>query len=245
MRKLLVSYITIGYPDKEGFIDFIKEADALGTDFFELGYPPNFAKYDGPLIRKSYNKVKLAYTNFYDLIKEARKATDKDIIVLTYLDSVKENLNSFLKYLRESGADGVLFPDLLIDFTDNYLDYVNKASEYGLYSVIFVNPFLPDKIISEASKVSNPFLYYGVRPTTGIATPVSLASLLNRLKSLTSNKVVVGFGLKNLNDIREAVSSGADGVAIGSLYVEAFENGGLERALEVVKKVREALDRIQ
>ncbi len=242
IKKLLVSYITLGYPNEDDYLKFVKEADALGTDIFELGYPPKFAKYDGPLIRSSYLKVKSMYNNFSDLISYTRNITKKKIIILTYLEGVQNNLDEFLDMTKASGADGVLFPDLLIDFSENYSKYLNKILEKGLDSVVFVSPFVPDKIISDVYKFSSPFLYYGVRPTTGVNTPVNVSSLLKRLKNLTNSRVVVGFGLKGLEEIKEALSAGADGVAIGSAYVEAFENNGLSGALDVVKMVRDVLD---
>ncbi|MDP8023695.1 MAG: tryptophan synthase subunit alpha [Nitrososphaeria archaeon] len=242
MKKLLVSYITLGYPNENDYLKFVKDADDLGTDIFELGYPPNFAKYDGPLIRRSYLKVKSMYKNFSELISRTRKITRKKIIVLTYLENIQNNLDEFLGTIKSSGADGVLLPDLLIDFPENYFKYLNRISEKGLDTVIFVSPFVPDKIISDVYKFSSPFLYYGVRPTTGIVTPVNISSLLKRLKNLTDSRVVVGFGLKGLEEIKEALSAGADGIAIGSAYVEAFENNGLSSALDVVKRVRCILD---
>ncbi len=242
MKKLLVSYITLGYPNKSEYLKFIKESDALGTDIFELGYPPAFAKYDGPLIRKSYLKVKSAYNNFEKLISDSRSITNKKIILLTYLESIQNNFDEFLDMIKAVGADGVMFPDLLIDFSEEYYKYLNKTLEKGLKPVIFVSPFIPDKMISHVSKFSVPFLYYGIRPTTGIATPVNVSALLKRLKNITNNKIVVGFGLKGLEEIKEVLSAGADGVAIGSAYVEAFENLGLRSALEIVKKVRAILD---
>ncbi len=245
MKKLLVSYMTLGYPNEVDYLNFIKGADEFGTDVFELGYPPNFAKYDGPLIRKSYSKVKSVYKNFSDLIAKSRSFTKKKIIVLTYLEDVHNNLDEFLENIKYYGADGILFPDLLVDFSDNYFDYIKQVSEKRLEPVIFVSPFVPDRLISKVSTLSSPFLYYGIRPTTGIVTPVGVGTLVKRVKNLIDNKLIVGFGLKGIDDIREALSAGADGIAVGTAYIEAFESMGLKGALDAVKKVRATLDEFE
>ena len=242
MRRLLVTYMTLGYPSLEGFYEFIEKSVDLGTDIFEIGVPPKYAKYDGPVIRRSYKAVTSWLKDYYSVLAEVRKRVSIPIIILTYLEDYVNQLDSFLSKLREIGIDGVLFPDLLIDFVDDYLTYVNKIKSYGLKAVLFTAPSVPDNLIQEASKISDIFLYYGVRPTTGVILPVSVDSLIVRVRNLVQNKLVVGFGLNNLDDLRKALKAGADGVAIGTAFIEEIEKNGIESALELVKKIRGILD---
>lgn len=241
-RKLLVSYMTLGYPDEKSFIEFVKGANELGTDIFELGFPPSFAKYDGPAIRRSYEVVLGKYGDFFSLIRKARDVTDKKIIILTYLEDFVDNLDEFLERLKESGATGVLFPDLLIDFSSDYKAYINKIAGHGLDPTLFTSPSVPDRLIAEVAPLSRPFLYYGVRPTTGVILPISVDALVKRVRSFVKNKLILGFGLNNEDDLRKALENGADGVAIGTAYIESFEKGGLTQALETVKRMRSILD---
>jgi len=97
-------------------------------------------------------------------------------------------------------------------------------------------------LIQQASLISDLFLYYGVRPTTGVIIPVSVDSLIIRVRNLVQNKLVVGFGLNDFNDMRKALSAGADGVAIGTAFIEEIERNGINSALELVKKIRGILD---
>ncbi len=241
-RRLLVSYMTLGYPDKSQYFEFIKGADEAGTDIFELGFPPSFAKYDGPAIRRSYDVVTKKYADFFELIAKTRELTDKELIILTYLEDFADNLDEFLDKLKKVGVNGVLFPDLLIDFSKDYKAYINKIESHGLDPTIFTSPSVPDKLIAEVAPLSRPFLYYGVRPTTGVILPVSVDSLVKRVRSFVRNKLVLGFGLNNEADLRKALEAGADGVAIGTAYIEAFEKGGLVPALEIAKRMRAILD---
>lgn len=243
-RKLLVSYMTLGYPNETDYLTFIKGADELGTDIFEVGYPPSFAKYDGPAIRRSYDHVTKLYKDFMDLVRKTREATEKKIIVLTYLEDFVDTLGEFLAELKEAGVDGVLFPDLLIDYAKDYKKFVEAIEEKGLEPTIFTSPSVPDKLIAEVAPLSRPFLYYGVRPTTGVILPISVDSLVRRVRSFVRNKLVLGFGLNNEADLRKALEAGADGVAIGTAYIEAIEKGGVKEALEVVKHLRGVLDEL-
>lgn len=221
---------------------FVHGADKLGTDAFELGYPPSFAKYDGPAIRRSYAKVKGVYKDFPALIRQAREVTSKKVIVLSYLEGLQNHLDAFLDTIKSAGADGVLFPDLLVDFPYERNLYIKKIRDKNLEPVIFVSPFMPDKLIAEVSESSRPFLYLGVRPTTGVPTPVSTGALVARIKSLSTNKIVVGFGLRVDEDVKEAICAGADGIAVGTAYVEAAERQGVEAALNIVERMRSILD---
>ncbi|MFP3196967.1 MAG: tryptophan synthase subunit alpha [Sulfolobaceae archaeon] len=242
MKRMLVTYMTLGYPNLDSFYEFVEKSVSLGTDILEIGVPPKYAKYDGPVIRKSYKVVTEWLKDYYSVLAEVRKRVSVPIIILTYLEDYINQLDQFLGKLREIGIDGILFPDLLIDFVDDYLSYVNIIKKHGLKAVLFTAPSVPDTLIQEASKISDIFLYYGVRPTTGVIIPVSVDSLIIRVRNLVQNKLVVGFGLNDLNDLRKALAAGADGVAIGTAFIEEIEKNGINSALELVKKIRGILD---
>lgn len=242
MKRMLVTYMTLGYPNLQTFYQFIEKSVELGSDILEIGLPPKYAKYDGPVIRKSYKAVTSWLKDYFTPLKEIRKRVNVPIVILTYLEDYLSNLDSFLTTLHEIGIDGVLFPDLLIDYIDDYESYVQRIKGKGVKAVLFTGPSLPDNLIISVSKISDIFLYYGVRPTTGVPIPVSVDSLIIRIRNLVQNKLVVGFGLNDFNDMRKALSAGADGIAIGTAYIEEIEKKGLDSALQLVKTLRGILD---
>lgn len=241
-NKLLVIYMTLGYPDINTFIEFIKGAVNYGADVLEIGIPPKYAKYDGPVIRKSYDVVRSKIKDIWNVLNEVRKNVNIPIVALTYLEDWISELDLFLSKLESIGVDGVLFPDLLIDYIDNFDKYVKVVKNRGLKNVVFTSPSVPDSLIQKVSKISDIFLYYGVRPTTGIPIPVSVKQLITRVRNLVENKLVVGFGLSDEKDLRDALYAGADGIAIGTLFIEEIEKNGINKSLELVKKFREILD---
>ncbi|WP_338601530.1 tryptophan synthase subunit alpha [Sulfolobus tengchongensis] len=243
MGKLFVLYMTVGYPNEQGFKEFITKAVDNGVDILELGIPPKYAKYDGPVIRKSYDKVR--GLDIWSLLGYVSEKVDIPIIALTYLEEWINQLGNFLDRLKEIKLDGVLFPDLLIDYIDEFekIDKIIKSK--GIKDVIFTSPSVPDLLIHRVSKISDLFLYYGVRPTTGVPIPVSVKQLINRVRNIVDNKLVVGFGLSNESDLRDALSAGADGVAIGTAFIEEIERNGIDSAVNLVKKIRVILDEYQ
>ncbi len=221
-KPWLIAYVTLGYPDEERFLDVLEVLNKY-ADAIEVGYPPSFAKYDGPIIRRSYNKVRGVKL---DLLKNSNVKREK-IIILTYYEDLKGKLNDFVKEVSEV-AGGLLLPDLIIDFYDEVEEAVTVVKESGLSPVLFVSPTVPDAVIKRAGELTEGFLYLGVRPTTGIPLPVGVGELLKRVRALTSKPIVVGFGLKK-EEIKEAIKSGASGIAVGSAIIKAID----ERRLEV------------
>lgn len=242
MNKMLVSYMTLGYPSEDNYLKIIDGMVKYGSDILEIGVPPKYAKYDGPVIRHSYKQVATWLKDIWPLLKETRERVNVPIIILTYLEDWLSKLDEFLENLKKIGIDGVLFPDLIIDYVDEYENYLHKIKGKGLKAVIFTSPSVPDSMIQKVSKESDVFLYYGVRPTTGVPIPVSVDALIARVRMLVQNKLVVGFGLSDVEDIRKALKAGADGIAIGTAYIEAMEKEGIDKVIELVKYFRGVLN---
>uniref|UniRef100_A0A7J3ZKZ5 tryptophan synthase n=1 Tax=Fervidicoccus fontis TaxID=683846 RepID=A0A7J3ZKZ5_9CREN len=237
--RLLVAYLTIGYPVPKLFLELLKGVESAGADVIELGIPPRFAKYDGPLIRRSYEHVKRLDVDYWALLKEARSATKLPIVVLAYLEEFEKVFRDFVRRLVDIGVDSLLLPDLLIDYVDSYEKYLEMAKDVGI--TLFTSPSMPDKLIERVSPLSKLFLYYGIRPATGIPIPVDPVALVKRVRPLTKNKLVVGFGL-SLNEVADVLKAGADGIAVGSAIIQAVDNGGVEAGEKLVKELRGVID---
>ncbi|MGC8566723.1 MAG: tryptophan synthase subunit alpha [Caldisphaera sp.] len=240
-RKLLVCYMTLGYPNKEYFLEFIKNAEKCGCDMLEVGIPTKNAKYDGPIIRRSYEKVINEMIDVYNIMKGILDKITLKVIALAYLEDYMDDFEKFLSQLKDIGINRVLFPDLTIDYIDDFEKYNDIIKKHSLKNVIFTTPSVPDKLIEKLAEISDEFLYYGIRPTTGIEIPISPDKLVKRVRSIVNNKLVVGFGL-SFNDIRNVINSGADGVAIGSAFIERIEKEGINSAFELIKEIRGILD---
>ncbi len=223
-KPWLVAYLTLGHPDPDTFLkalEYLKDK----AELVEIGIPPSFAKYDGPTIRKSYEKVKkmgITIDNFEELMEKACKVFPRErLIAMTYYEDVKDKFEEFVERVC---AGGLLFADAVIDYVDEVEKITAKAKEKGKDVVYFVSPTTPDHIIKKVGELSNPVVYLGVRPATGIPLPVGIPNLLNRVKALVQKPIVVGFGLK-LEEVPEALRSGASGIVVGSAFVKALDEG--------------------
>jgi tryptophan synthase alpha chain len=196
-------------------------------DYIEIGIPSSFAKYDGPIIRRSY-EIALKNAVVEQIIREIKTLNQANKIVLTYLNewiSKIDNENPL------SSFNFILFPDLIIDYYDQFDELRNKMN-----LTLFVSPSVPDYIIKKVSQYSRPFLYLGIRPTTGVVLPVNIETLISRVKRLINNKLIVGFGLKDREEILLALKAGADGIAIGTSLISPFLKHNFVNALEKLKE---------
>ncbi|MGB9733899.1 MAG: tryptophan synthase subunit alpha [Conexivisphaera sp.] len=231
---LVVAYLTIGYPTPELFLRAASELRAH-CDLLELGIPPRFAKYDGPVIRRSYES---ASTLGHEELMELASMIDAEKYALTYLDGLG-GLDEYLDSARRAGFRGVLFPDLVVDFRREISRVASAVRSRGMSNAIFVSPSTPDSVAREASREADGFLYLGVRPSTGVPVPVSVPALVRRFRALHGGTLIVGFGLRR-DEMAEAVRAGADGVAVGTALLEALD-AGVEAAAEVLRGVRDAV----
>jgi len=237
--RLLVAYLTLGYPTPKIFLELLKQFEDTGVDIVELGIPPRFAKYDGPLVRRSYQHVKSLGVDYWELLREARKIIRIPIVVLTYLEEFEKSFTELVNKLRNIGVDSLLMPDLLIDYVDSYEKYLDMARIVGV--TLFTSPTMPDKLIKKIAPLSKLFLYYGIRPATGIPIPIDPIVLIKRARTLVNNKLVVGFGL-SLNEIADVMKAGADGIAIGSALIQLIDSSSIEAVVELLKELRGVID---
>ncbi len=242
--KSLVIYLTVGFPNERTFIEVIGRLADMGVNYLEIGLPPRYAKYDGPIIRRSYEYVKQSNIDVWRTIEKAVKSSDIPIILLTYLEDYANSYRDFLEKVYNIGIDSILLPDLLIDFVDVYREYVDIAKSMGMKTVLFVTPSMPDRFIEEVSPLSDNFLYYGIRPTTGIPIPITPSVLVKRIRSLVKNRIVVGFGL-SIDDIADVIRAGADGVAMGSAIIERLESNDVDGLIEFINRVRGVLNNVE
>ncbi|MGC8661295.1 MAG: tryptophan synthase subunit alpha [Nitrososphaeria archaeon] len=228
MMAELVIYNTVGFPDPERFIRFTQGVCNY-ADVLELGIPPKFAKYDGPTIRRSYAIAGKA--DYMNLIGRVGCRA----VALTYLDGL--DLEKFLDDI--GGVEAVLFPDLLIDYTDKIEEVIKVVRDKSLKSVIFISPSVPDAIIKSASQFADEFVYLGIRPATGVSTPVNVTNLVKRVRGMVNGKLIVGFGLKDNNEIAQAIDGGADGIAVGTSIMKVLEAQGESEAIDAVRRLKE------
>ena len=239
-RKLLVPYITGGYP---GWADAVRAIVACGADAVEIGIPFSDPIIDGPVIQAaSQRALDNGATPTSVLDEAAALDVDVPLVAMTYYNiAFHAGHERFAASLRRGGIAGCILPDLPLEEVG---PWAAAADDAGVETVLLAAPTAPDERLPRICARSRGFVYaVGLLGVTGerdhlASTAVTLAT---RLKAVTDLPVLVGVGVSNAAQAVEAARV-ADGVVMGASVVRRMMEGGADAAGEFVGGVRAALD---
>jgi tryptophan synthase alpha chain len=244
--KLLVPYLTAGFPTLDQTPELMAALARAGADVIELGVPFSDPLADGPTIQGS-SQVSLEGGGSLEATLEAlrrfRAADDETpVVIFTYLNPVfRHGVDRFLADAEAAGADGVLLTDLPLG-EDSGLEEKFEMSPLAL--VRLIAPTTPRERAREIAERAQGFLYYISRTgVTGARAELraELEDEVRVLEAAATVPVVVGFGISSPEQAA-AVGRVADGVVVGSALIEAIGAGGVVAAERFVAGLRAGLD---
>jgi tryptophan synthase alpha chain len=239
-RKLLVPYITGGYP---GWQDAIRAAAANGADAVEIGVPFSDPVMDGPVIQQA-SQAALDGGATPASVLDAVPSLDVDIplLVMTYYNLVHhEGHRRFAHRLVEAGVSGCILPDLPLEESE---PWCRAADHEGVETVMLAAPTAPDERLPLVAARARGFLYsVGLLGVTGERESLAgtATALAARLKAITDVPVLVGVGVSNAEQAYEATRV-ADGVIQGASVVRRMIESGPDAVGAYVAEVRAAID---
>ena len=226
----LVSYVAAGDPtqaDTERYVEAIVEG---GSDVIELGLPFSEPVAEGTTIQNAIKRALDAGMTpdaYLDLV--ASLDVDVPVVCMTYYNLIYQFGNEpgpaeFVAAAAEAGISGFVVPDLPVDESGPLYD---ACREHGLDLVFIVAPTTTEDRLERMLDRTTGFVYVqGRLGTTGARDEVSddTPDALARLRDADVPKAV-GFGISSGEQAREVVASGADGVIVGSAYVDIVAEG--------------------
>ncbi len=240
-RKLLVPYITGGYP---GWQDAIRACAAHGADAIEIGIPFSDPVMDGPVIQQASQAALEAGTTPASVL-DAVPDLDVEIplVVMTYYNLAHHaGPERFASNLAEAGISGCILPDLPLEESGAWCTAADAA---GVETIMLAAPTAPDDRLPAIAARSRGFVYaVGLLGVTGERDDLAASALdiARRVTAVTDKPVLVGVGVSSAAQAVE-VSSVADGVVIGSaLMRRVLEGSGPAGAGAFIAEVRHALD---
>ena len=239
-RKLLVPYVTGGYP---GWEDAIRAAAAAGADGLEIGIPFSDPVMDGPVIQQA-SQAALEGGATPPAILDAAAKLDVGIplAVMTYYNLVHhDGHRRFAGRLVAAGIDACILPDLPLEESGPWCE---AADDAGVETVMLAAPTAPDDRLPRIAARSRGFVYaVGLLGVTGerAALAATATALAVRLKRITDRPVLVGVGVSNAEQAREACRV-ADGVVQGASVVSRLMESGPDAVGAYVAEVRAAID---
>jgi tryptophan synthase alpha chain len=239
-RKLLVPYITGGYP---GWVEAVRAAAAAGADAIEIGIPFSDPVMDGPVIQQASQAALDAGATPPAILNEAAGLdVSIPLAAMTYYNIVHhDGHRRFAGRLATAGIAGCIVPDLPLEEAE---PWTRAADDAGVETIMLAAPTASDERLARIVKRARGFVYsVGLLGVTGeratlAATATSLAA---RLLRLTDKPILVGVGVSDAAQAREACTV-ADGVVQGASVVRRLMEDGPDAVGSYVAEVRAAID---
>jgi tryptophan synthase alpha chain len=245
----LIGYVTGGDPEPR-FTSVIAEALVKGgVDILEIGVPFSDPIADGPTIQAASVRALQGGTTpkmVLGMTEEIRRKCGVPVVILTYYNPVfRMGLENFFRLASNCGVDGVAVPDLPVEEAD---DYRKAARTCGVDTIFLAAPSTSMERLHKIVGCTSGFLYlvshFGV---TGARESLedSTVQLIKRVLPYTAGRVplAVGFGVSKPEHARCIIQSGADGVIVGSAFVNIVHRhqGNAGRMLEEIEKLARRL----
>jgi tryptophan synthase alpha chain len=225
-RKAFVGFVTAGDPSLDRTVEIAQAMDEAGVDVLELGVPFSDPLADGPVIQRSSERALGKGTHLaevLDVVRRIRSRSDLPLLLFSYFNPLlRHGLDALARDAVQAGADGVLVTDLPPEEAGEWLETARGA---GLDTVFMAAPTSPEGRLRRVADASRGFVYAVSRMgVTGERDVISedAGPLVRRLKALTDEPIVLGFGLSTPEQVASA-SAVADGVVVGSALVRFLE----------------------
>jgi len=225
-ESALIAYITVGDPAPKHTPRLVSALIEGGADIVELGIPFSDPIADGPTIQAAVKRSLTSGARPLDALHVARTISenhDTPLVLMTYYNPIfRFGLKKFLALAKKSEISGMIVPDLPVEES---ADYKKACVEASLDTIFLASPSTGQQRLKEIVAQTSGYLYlislFGV---TGVRRtfPDSAINLVKQYCSTLQDSLplAVGFGISQPEQVRSLVRAGANGVIVGSAFVE-------------------------
>lgn len=241
-RVALVGYLPVGYPSVEGSVEAMRAMVDGGVDVVEVGLPYSDPLMDGPVIQRATQHALDHGARSRDAFTAVRGVVDAGApaVVMTYWNLIdRYGVERFSAELAEAGGSGLITPDLLPDDADEWLA---ASQRHDLDRIFLVAQTTTPERMRLTAEASRGFLYAAsLMGVTGVRSVGAEArDLVTRVREVASLPVCVGLGVRTAEQAAD-VASYADGVIVGTAFVQALESGGPSAVRALAQELSEGI----
>ena len=228
---ILSIYFTAGYPQLNDTLPLIRHLDQTGVDLIEIGFPFSDPLADGPTIQASSKQAIENGMNLqllFDQLKTLREVSDIPVILMGYMNPVLQfGEEAFIRACTEIGVDGVIIPDMPLDYYEQKLR--QSFTDAGLCNILLITPDTSEDRIRIIDRLSTGFVYMvSSNSITGGNKDMELqTSYFERIQKMhLSNPQLIGFGIHNHKTFSQACQY-SSGAIIGSAFIKHIGEFGV------------------
>jgi len=236
-RDTLIGYFPGGYPSINESVDACVAMCQNGIDILELGVPYSDPVMDGLVIQQATevaleNGFRLADT--FEIVRRITERVSTPILVMTYWNPVLQfGIRKFAESLKAAGGVGLITPDLIVD---EAAEWLKVSEELDLDRVFLATPTSSQHRIDVLVEASKGFVYtVSTMGITGARTDLDAKAraVVGKIREAKVERfTAVGIGISNKDQVSE-VNTYADGAIVGSVFVRAYAEGGIEKLVQV------------
>jgi tryptophan synthase alpha chain len=250
-KPVLVSFLVSGDPKADATLKFMKALDKY-SGVIELGIPFSDPVADGATIqaadvRALSNGFKIAKS--FEILKEFRKESNTPVILMTYYNPVyNRGIENFVTQAKEAGANGLIIVDLPLQEATEYRK-ICKKHEMG--TVFLSAPNTPEERLKMSDEASTEFLYlistFGITGARESFEQMTF-DFIKRARKTCKGKICVGFGISKGTHAESLIEQGADGVIVGSAFVDIIKtygdsNEAITKLEELAKELHNGIEK--
>jgi tryptophan synthase alpha chain len=229
-RGAFIPFVMLGDPDAARSLAIVRSLASAGADALELGLPFSDPIADGPVIQAAATRARGAGVRRRDcwsIVATIRaEFPELPIGLLVYANLVcHRDPAEFYREAAEAGVDSVLVADLPVSES---AAIAAAARACGIAPVFIAPPNADAARLTAIAAAGAAYTYVTSREgVTGADDRLrrDLSGLIGRLRALGAPPPVLGFGISNPLQVREALAMGAAGVISGSAVVQRAATG--------------------
>ena len=239
-RGALVGYLPVGFPDLDTSVEAAITLVRNGVDVIEFGLPYSDPVMDGIVIQEATQTALSAgfrVSQLFEAIRRVRAEVDAPVLVMTYWNPVMQyGVERFAADLAAAGGAGLVTPDIT---PDSAAEWIEVSRQHQLDRVFLAAPTSTDERLRMVSEITTGFVYtVSTMGITGERTELDAAArkLTERLRAQGAELACVGIGISSAEQVATTLEY-ADGAIVGTAFVRALRDGGIERLAEVVREI--------
>ncbi|MFQ5800184.1 MAG: tryptophan synthase subunit alpha [Candidatus Hydrothermarchaeales archaeon] len=240
----LIGYLTLGDPDissSQKLLGCLCE----GVDILELGIPFSDPIADGPTIQAAMDRALKNGMNTdkaFEIVEGLRKKGVKTpLVFMTYYNIVLQyGEEKFVKRCRDTGVDGLLVSDLPIEESERF---VKICERHDIDPIFLIAPTTPEERMEQIIAQARGFVYLisllGVTGEREKLQEQTIKVVKKALQFTGALPLAVGFGISKREHVRTIIEAGAQGVVVGSAFVNLVAKHGADACGELKRLSRE------
>ncbi|QIK64493.1 tryptophan synthase subunit alpha [Leucobacter viscericola] len=239
-RGALIGYLPIGFPDLDTSVEAAIAMARSGVDVIELGIPYSDPVMDGVVIQEAtLTSLNAGFhvSQAFEAVRRVREAVDTPVLIMTYWNPVLQyGVDRFARDLAAAGGAGLITPDITPDSAEEWMA-VSEA--HGLDRVFLAAPTSADDRLEMIARSATGFIYtVSTMGITGERAQLDAAArrLTERLREHGAELACVGIGISTADQVAAALEY-ADGAIVGTVFVRALRDGGVEGLAATVREI--------